>query len=480
MTKNLKDVLQNSVLCFGDVMMDIFITGSVDRVSPEGPIPILCHANERKIPGGAGNVARNIASLGGQCHLVGTYGDDDNGKTLQTLLDQDGIKFYGVCDSLRPTASKTRFISSGQQLLRYDYEKTHAILPEQEQLLYTLLSSFKNQEKILILSDYGKGVLTNPMLEMVIKLAKSHNMIVIVDPKGTDFSKYKGVDYITPNRDELYKATGMAVESDAQIEAACKKITTQCNIKGVLATRSEQGASLFENGKITHFPSNAKDVYNVVGAGDTVIAVFGLALAGGFDSVASANLANHAGSIAVSKPDTATVTLQELEGRNAFVAYPTKLFDMQALDQKLVQWRASKERIVFTNGCFDLLHAGHLSLLYGALKHGDKLLVGLNSDCSVKKLKGAERPIQTETVRAQLLSALEMVDGVVLFDEETPEKLIHRIVPDVLVKGGDYSYEDVVGGDFVENNAGKVILIDLLEGYSTTSLVHKMQGLDAS
>jgi len=466
------------VLCIGDVMLDRFVYGAVDRVSPEAPIPVLRIEREAQMLGGAGNVVRNIAALGGRATLVATVGDDDAGRSIARLIgDQSGIDASLVTVSGRATTLKLRYVAGNQQLLRADHEQVSALDQDATQRLCAAIESEIADADIVVLSDYAKGVLSPAVIQCACKAAAKAGKLVVADPKSTDFTRYQG-SIVTPNAKELAAASGMPVGDDALVDAAARKVLGTTGAKAILVTRSERGMTLVSKAAGTHhFPTEAREVFDVSGAGDTVLAVFALALGAGGELVDAAALANVAAGIVVGKAGTAVVRPDELaqalhaadlKGPEAKI----RTFD-SALDT-VARWRARGLKVGFTNGCFDLIHTGHVSLLAQARAACDRLVVGLNTDASVKRLKGPSRPVNTEMARAIVLAALETVDMVVLFDEETPIKLIEAVRPDALIKGADYTVDQVVGAPFVQSYGGRVVLAALTPGQSTSNTIARM------
>lgn len=473
------------VLCIGDVMMDRFVYGSVERISPEAPIPVFLVDNEKHMLGGAGNVVANIAAVGaGHTRLLAVVGDDMNGREIDAQLAQIGAEATLVTASDRFTTVKSRFVSSGQQMLRVDREKAQAIPAAAEAELLKAAEAAMADCGVVILSDYNKGVLTDSLIADVIALAQKHGKPVVVDPKGNDFSRYRGATFITPNRKELETATGMKAATDTEVRAAAMKIIIDCGIECVLATRSKDGMSLIsKNAEPAHIPANVREVFDVSGAGDTVIATFATAIAAGLDAHDAAQLSNVAAGIVVGKIGTATVRPEEIadvirSGRTAAPKDPlaAKIMNRAALADAADKQRALGRKVGLTNGCFDLLHPGHLTTLRQAKAACDYLIVAINSDASVKRLKGPSRPVQDEKARGMILAALEFVDAVIVYDEDTPIETLKAARPDVLVKGGQYKLEEVVGYDLITSWGGKVVRADMADGFSTTNTIAKMAG----
>jgi D-beta-D-heptose 7-phosphate kinase / D-beta-D-heptose 1-phosphate adenosyltransferase len=465
------------VLCLGDAMLDHFVYGVIDRISPEAPIPVLHATRDKKMPGGAGNVAANLRALGVEAVFVAAVGDDTAGTELAERLAQEGITARLVAVPARPTTLKTRYVCGGQQMLRVDRE-TAAAIPEdvEDEIIRAALSEIPLCSAV-ILSDYGKGLLTTRVIVDVIAAAHKAGIPVVVDPKGRDFARYKGATVISPNRKELEQATGMSCATDDDVRAAAMRVIADCGLPAVLATRGAAGMSLIQSDEAPlHIPAVVREVFDVSGAGDTVIATFAAALGAGAKMTEAAQLANVAAGIAVGKAGTATVRPEEIE-QALHAARPnamSKLCTKQQAAEQAERWRAKGAVVGFTNGTFDLVHPGHISSMRQAKSHCDYLIVAINSDASVKRYKGPTRPVQDEAMRATIISALEMVDMVVIFEEDTPYELIKAIKPDVLAKGGQYKLEEVVGYDILLSYGGKVLRADMEDGFSTTNTIKKM------
>ena len=469
------------VLCVGDAMLDRFIYGAVDRISPEAPIPVLRIEREAGMLGGAGNVVRNLVALGAVPTFVAVVGDDDAGREVGRLLGEHvGIDPCLVVEGKRQTTIKTRFFASSQQLLRADRETSAPLAAASLGQVLDRAKALIGHTGCVVLSDYGKGVLCAPVPAELIAAARAAAKPVVVDPKGTDYSRYRGATVLTPNRKELHEATGMSVDGDAAIVAACRHLISSCGVEAVLATRSQDGMTLVAaDGQIHHLPAEAREVFDVSGAGDTVVATLAAALASGASLLDGARLANIAAGIVVAKVGTAVAYADEVVAalhHDELLLGETKVLGWDGAADQAEVWRRKGERVVFTNGCFDLLHPGHIALLTQARAACDRLVVGLNSDASVGRLKGPTRPVQSEAARATVLASLSMVDMVVIFGEDTPLRLIRRLRPDVLVKGADYTVETVVGAADVMGWGGKVVLADLVAGQSTTNTIKKMNG----
>ena len=478
----LKLVPQQTVLCIGDLMLDDFVYGDVARISPEAPTPVLRVSHNEVEIGGAGNVARNIAALGARCIFVGLVGDDEAGRTLTQSLAKFGGRIVPdlVVDKSRQTTRKVRFVSEhhSTHLMRADWETAQPAGAPSEAAIIAFVEAVLPEAGAVVLSDYAKGVLTPRVIRHVIDAARRRGKPVIVDPKGHDYSIYKGVTLITPNRQELGVAVHRPVTTDAEVAKAAAELARLVESEAVLVTRSEDGMTLHEEGREpVHVPAYPVKVSDVSGAGDTVAAVMAVLLAMKAPFEPAMRAANAAAAVVVGKRGTATVSLAELRSRilpAASLAPEEKIvFDWSVLDDRLKEWRGRGLRIGFTNGCFDLLHRGHIRLLAEARAACDRLVVGLNSDASTRRLKGDGRPINPAEGRAEVLAALEAVDLVVVFEEDTPLELIKRVRPAVLVKGADYTREGVVGHEVVEAYGGDVVLVDLVPGHSTTAMVER-------
>ncbi|CCG08908.1 Bifunctional protein hldE [Pararhodospirillum photometricum DSM 122] len=469
------------MVCAGDVMLDRFVHGAVERISPEAPIPVLRVREERVMLGGAGNVVRNIVALGGQCAFLAVIGDDAAGADVTRLLAAEPAveSFIGVQPSRR-TSLKTRFIAGGQQLLRADEETIAPLAPDDAARLLADARARLAQAGALVLSDYGKGVLDGDVTQTLIALGRAAGVPVIVDPKGRDFTRYRGASLLTPNRKELAEATGLPTGSDAEVVAACEVVLESCAVDAVLATRSQDGMTLVTaEGLVVHLPAEALEVFDVSGAGDTVIATLASALAVGAPLPEACRLATLAAGIVVGRVGTATVPAADLLAaihHQDLSASESRIVAADEALERVGRWRRQGLRVGFTNGCFDLLHPGHVSLLHQARAACDRLIVGLNTDASVQRLKGPTRPVQSEMARATVLASLAGVDLVVLFDADTPLDLIRCLMPDVLVKGADYTEETVVGAAEVKAAGGRVLLATLEEGHSTTATLARYTG----
>jgi len=469
------------VLCVGDVILDHFHYGSVGRISPEAPIPILKLERDVSMLGGAGNVVRNLAGLGAGVRFATVVGKDSDGREIERLIGEEGIADQPLVDAGgRRTSAKSRYLAGGQQMLRTDRETVFPLDETLEaKLIATAISAMADCDAV-VLSDYAKGVLGAATIKQLIGAAKAASKVVIVDPKGSDYSRYRGADVITPNRQELGQATGMPTASDEDVTLAAQSLIDAHDFGAVLATRSKDGMTLLvRDGNLTHLKAEARDVFDVSGAGDTVVATMAAALGAGGELETAATLANIAAGIVVAKVGTAVAfaadVISALHHQDRNTAEAKVMAVKPALD-RIDMWRRSGLTVGFTNGCFDLLHPGHISLLSQAKKASGKLVVGLNSDSSVKLLKGSDRPVQSESARAAVLASLASVDLVIIFSEQTPLKLIEKLRPDVLIKGADYSVDKVVGADTVKSYGGRVVLAELAAGHSTTQTIAKLTG----
>ena len=467
------------VLVVGDLMLDRFIGGDVERISPEAPIPVLRVTQESHMPGGAGNVVRNLAGLGAHVDFIAAIGDDDAGDKVETSLnDLSDVTPHLIRDPHRRTTVKTRYVAGNQQMLRADREATTPVTADISDKITEAFQSAIRACDVVVLSDYGKGALADGRAAVFIEIARANNVDVIVDPKGHDYTPYRGASLVTPNRKELQDVSGINARTDDEIVKAARSVMSACGLGGVLVTRSADGMSLIEpDGTVAHRPAESQEVFDVSGAGDTVVATVAALIGSGANRADAAAVANAAAGIVVAKVGTAVAYASELTAslhhQDITDAEAKVLTDGEALD-RIEVWRRQGLKIGFTNGCFDLLHPGHVSLLSQARAACDKLIVGLNSDASVKRLKGEGRPIQNEAARSAVLASLSSVDLVVIFSEDTPYEVIGKLRPDVIVKGADYKEEDVVGGDLVKSWGGRIVLADLRAGFSTTATIERM------
>jgi D-beta-D-heptose 7-phosphate kinase/D-beta-D-heptose 1-phosphate adenosyltransferase len=478
--KQLPSLAGIKALVVGDLMLDRYVYGTVERISPEAPIPVLHISSRTAMPGGAGNVARNLAALDARVQLLSVTGDDDAGRELADLLGaNDHIGLRLVVSPVRTTAVKSRFIASTQQLLRADDETIAPLSQTARQALLDHVRPALEDCALVVISDYGKGVLADGVASAIIETARASGRPVIVDPKGRDYRPYAGADILTPNARELAEATGMPTRNDSEVEAACRALIAAIGVGSVVATRGPQGMTLVEGtGPAVHLASRALEVFDVSGAGDTVVAALAAARAAGASLPLAAAIANAAAGVVVAKLGTATCSLADLTSALTDISREAnvKIMGRDRIAAEVARWQAAGLKVGFTNGCFDLLHPGHVSLLRQARAACDRLVVGLNSDGSVRRLKGEARPVNSEMARATVLASLADVDRVVVFDEDTPLELIRQVRPDVLVKGADYSRDNVVGADLVEGWGGRLVLAALTPGHSTTRIVDRMGG----
>jgi D-beta-D-heptose 7-phosphate kinase/D-beta-D-heptose 1-phosphate adenosyltransferase len=469
---------QIKALVIGDLMLDEYLWGKTERISPEAPVQVVDISREDLRLGGAGNVINNLMTLGCQVHVAGVLGDDADGRLLRRLLEEKSVGIQGVLMSPdRTTSRKTRILASNQQMLRIDRESQNPISPEMEVRLADHVRSVAEDFQVILVSDYLKGVLTEGLLKEIVAIGREKGIPVVIDPKGSDFRKYRGATLLTPNRKEAQTASHIAIVDEATLLQAGRSLAEALDLEALVLTRSEEGMTLFpRDGEEIHLPTEAREVYDVSGAGDTVLAMMGLGLAGELSLEAAARLANVAAGIVVGKVGTSTVSpgeILEVIGRR-HQDTDLKIKDREVLAGILEMEREKGRTVVFTNGCFDLLHVGHVKYLQKARRLGDLLVLGLNSDESIRRLKGPRRPLINQDERAHILAALDCIDYLVIFDEDTPLELIEALRPKILVKGGDYSPEGVVGKDLVESFGGRVELIQFVDGKSTTNIIEKI------
>ena len=465
-------------LVIGDLMLDEYVWGKTERISPEAPVQVVDVAREDLRLGGAGNVINNLVTLGCQVHVASVLGDDDDGRRLRRMLMEKGVVADGVLLAPgRTTSRKTRILASNQQMLRIDRESREPISPDQEGQLAAYVAMTAGDCQVILISDYLKGVLTEGLLQRIIALGREKGVPVVVDPKGKDYRKYRGATLLTPNRKEAQTASGITIMDETSLNMAGRKLRESLGLEALVLTRSEEGMSLFfRDGQGMHLPTEAREVYDVSGAGDTVLAVLGVGLGGGLALEEAARLSNVAAGIVVGKVGTSTVTPEEILEVVGRLHQDTdlKIKQRDALKLLLDDRRGRGKTIVFTNGCFDLLHVGHVKYLQKARQLGDLLVLGLNSDASIRRLKGPKRPLIGQEERAHILAALDCIDYVVIFDEDTPLELITALRPHILVKGGDYTPEGVVGKEIVESYGGRVELIQFVDGRSTSNIIDKI------
>ncbi len=467
------------VVTVGDVMVDRFVHGQVSRISAEAPIPVMARSGGSVMLGAAGNVARNVAALGGEAALVGVIGKDVAGGEAKGLVGAEaGIEGYLITDAERPTTIKTRFVSAGQQLLRVDEETTRPIAGEVERELVSALMDAARGAKAILLSDYGKGVVTPAVIEAARTAAEREGATLIVDSKARSFAKYGAADVIKPNAAELAFATDLPTETDAEVEAALMRALELCHCRSVIVTRAAKGMSFATRGEsVRHYRRAPPEVFDTMGAGDTALAGLGLGFGAGVPVESSIEFAMLAAGVVVQKAGTATATPDEMieaEILERVAPAEAKIASAERMAREAARWRERGLKVGFTNGCFDILHRGHIAYLAQAREWCDRLIVGLNSDRSVRGLKGEGRPVNDLESRALVLAGLRSADLVVPFDEETPLKLIEAARPDVLIKGADYSLDGVVGRQLVESWGGEVRLADLVEGASTSATIEKL------
>lgn len=476
------------ILCVGDLMLDRYVHGEVNRISPEAPVPVLYTTHKTSALGGVGNVAMNMAKLGACPSLIGVLGGDSTGNAIQRLLKEEythgsapGIMPMIFIDSWRTSTKKTRYMCNGQQLLRADIEKIEMI---SDSTIARMVDSAKDELKscaALVLSDYGKGTMSRKLNQRLISLARSHNIPAIVDPKSKDFEDYRRATIVTPNLRELEAVAGRQLRNHDEIAEICLELMLTHEISNILVTIGKDGMVLVTDaGDVRHFPATAIEVVDVSGAGDTVTAILALAMSAGLSLLPAVELANLAAGIVVGKAGTATIDLPELASvieSEVLITGSRKLMQRPKAQRQAEAWRETGKRVGFTNGCFDLLHQGHLSLLERAKEHCDKLIVAINSDASVKRLKGESRPIHGELARASMLAALSCVDMVTIFDDDSPLDTIAMMEPVVLFKGGDYAEKKIIGADLVQSYGGKVIILPIENDISTTSVIDKAKGV---
>jgi D-beta-D-heptose 7-phosphate kinase/D-beta-D-heptose 1-phosphate adenosyltransferase len=467
------------VLIIGDIILDRYVTGSVHRLSPEAPIPVLRPADNRCTLGGAANVALNVATLGGQAILVGVIGNDTAGDEVERLVQATpGIASALVRIANRPTTSKTRFMTGNHQLLRLDEETT---APLDDAGLGAVMEAVEGAlagADVIVLSDYAKGVLCDGVLDAILARTARSGLLVIADPKRPDFAAYRGATILTPNEHEVRVATRIEADHDTEADRAGRVALEATGGQAVLVTRSAKGLTLVcRDQEALHLPTRAREVADVSGAGDTLVAALAVALGAGAALLDASMLANATAGISVGKQGTATVSRQELLDAlhlDDLVATDRKVANLEEAIEQVAEWHRRGLKVGFANGCFDLIHPGHVRLLSEARAACDKLIVALNTDASVKRLKGPSRPLQNEMARATVMASMAPVDLVTLFDEDTPLEMIQALRPDVLVKGSDYTVEQVVGAEDVQSWGGKVVLVTLREGHSTTGTIRRM------
>lgn len=464
-----------NILVIGDLMIDHYLWGSSNRISPEAPVPVVDVKKESSVLGGAGNVINNLLSLGSDVSVISVVGNDDVAHELKAMLDKAGAKSFLIEQSGRKTSKKSRIMASNHQVVRYDHESKNSISFESEKLIFSKFQEILNKFDMVLFSDYGKGVITKELSLKLIEYANKNNKKVLVDPKGEDYSKYKGAYFLTPNKKEAELASKIDIENDDSLKKALTKLKEDASLFYSVITLSENGIAILDENKVSIKPTVAREVYDVTGAGDTVLASLGFSLALGNDIYKSLEFANLAAGVVVGKIGSATASLAEIEDylsslHKGNIESRVKTFEQ--IEKISTSQKINNKKVVFTNGCFDILHKGHVSYLNIAKSFGDILVLGLNSDLSVKRLKGESRPINNQDDRAYLLAALECVDYVVIFDEDTPYELIKKVQPDILVKGADYEGKEVVGSDIAKETR----LVTFVDGKSTTNIINKIKG----
>jgi len=465
------------VLVVGDVMLDEYIWSRVSRISPEAPVPVAEMALVTCAPGGAGNTACNIRAVGGEVYLIGIVGADNNAERLRKALEEKGVRTdFLIADPERPTTLKSRIIAHGQQIVRVDYEEKKPINARMKARIAEVVDSKLKEVDAVLISDYAKGVVTPDISQKIISAAKALGRIVSVDPKGRDYNKYRGATIVTPNRREAEEVSGSIITNGDDAVEAGRRLLHELDLEYVLITRGEDGMSLVGKGNmVMHIPAVATEVYDVTGAGDTAVAALTLGLAAGLEIQNAVKLANLAAGVVVRKVGTAVATIEEIEQAIRYhmkAGSNRKIVSLEELKEIVKDLKSKGKKIIFTNGCFDLLHLGHVMYLQEAKKLGDILIVGVNSDDSVKQIKGDNRPILPEEDRLQIIAALECVDYVTSFSELTPEKVISDLRPDLHVKGGDYHLAELPEAKLVESYGGKVVIVDKVKDRSTTRIIN--------
>lgn len=459
------------ILVIGDLMIDHYLWGDCDRISPEAPVQIVDIKTENKRLGGAGNVIANLVTLGANVGVMSVVGNDDIGKEIENLISQMGANIeILIREKDRKSGQKSRLMAVHQQIIRFDKESKENINKDSENKLLQTFSNIIAKYDAVLLSDYAKGVLTEKLCRCVIEISNKFNKFILIDPKGNDYSKYYGATLLTPNKKEAMIATNLEILDKESLEKAILKLKNNLNLKFSIITLSEKGIAVFDK-DLKIIPATAREVFDVTGAGDTVLATLGYALSIGLNIQDAVYLANQAAAVVVGKVGSATASLIEIEEYARSVNKDEIESKIKTVDEMVEILKGDKQKVVFTNGCFDILHVGHVKYLAKAKKLGKILILGLNSDESIKRIKGEGRPINSQQNRAIVLSALESVDYIVIFNEDTPYEIIKKIKPDILVKGGDYAGKEVVGSDLVK----EIVLIDFEDGFSTTNLINKIK-----
>ena len=464
------------ILVVGDIMLDRYLWGKVSRISPEAPVPVVKVHRETQTAGGAGNVALNVAGLGLQVEICGFIGSDADGAQLVQLLEESGVDTSGIIHTPRSTITKTRIIGGHQQMLRLDMETDSAIDDSDTERISNIIDSkLRDGVGVIIISDYAKGTLSEDICRAAIQAGRRYGIPVLVDPKGNDYFKYTGATALSPNRSEMAQVSHTPVTDMDSLVRAGQQLIETLDLQFLLLTLSEQGMALIDRDSVQHIPAVGREVFDVSGAGDTVIATLAAGMAAGIDLPDAVRLANMAAGVVVGKVGTIPIKRRELIQAitdEQAIDQSDKICTPESLSERIDRWHAQGERIVFTNGCFDLLHVGHVTFLERAKHQGDRLIIGLNTDHSVRLLKGASRPLIPHDERARVLAALASVDAVVLFDEDTPVELIKRLRPDVLVKGTNYREDQVAGADEVRSWGGNVVLLPVVGDHATTKILN--------
>lgn len=479
MQENTQVTKKPNILVIGDLMIDHYLWGSTNRISPEAPVQVVDVKKETSVLGGAGNVVNNLVSLGADVMVISVVGEDAVADELTSMLEDIDVRHFLICDENRKTTKKSRIIASAQQIIRYDHESKEDISPESEALITMGLLNIIEQFDVVLVSDYGKGVVTDSLMGKINFCASGHDVKVLVDPKGDDYTKYIGSYLLTPNKKEAERATNIDIKDDASLKVALQKLHNTACLQVPMVTLSEDGiAILNEENNIVKKPTVAREVYDVTGAGDTVLASLGYCLAQDMNIEDAMEFANLAAGVVVGKIGSATATLEEIEEYKSSLhksSIESHIKTFEQIEKTVERLKKQNKKIVFTNGCFDILHKGHVQYLDKAKSFGDVLILGLNSDASVSALKGPNRPINNEDDRGYILAALESVDYVVKFTDDTPLSLIQIVQPDVLVKGGDYEGKKVVGSEI----AKELKLVQFVDGKSTTKTIEKIQACES-
>jgi len=466
--------IKPKILVIGDIIVDQYLWGSCERISPEAPVPIINIDSQSTLLGGAGNVANNLCALGAEVNIISVIGECEVSKELKNLLQNINVETqYLVTEKDRITSKKSRIISSQQQVVRYDYESAIEINSNSQASIISIVKEIVNNYDVILLSDYGKGVLTSSLTKSLISIANESKKKLLVDPKGIDYSKYKGAYLLTPNKKEASEATNILINDNNSLTQAMQRLKKQCNLEYSIVTLSEEGVAVFDN-KLRIYPTAAREIFDVTGAGDTVLASLGFALSCNNDMDEAIKFANLASGVVVGKIGSATASINEILEYESKVSLPNSEKYIKTWDEIssiLDELKNKNKKIVFTNGCFDILHIGHVKYLEKTKSFGDILILGLNSDESVQRLKGKNRPINPQNDRAYILASLEVIDYVVLFEDDTPLDLIKLVQPDVLVKGGDYEGKEVVGQDI----AKELKIVKFIDGKSTTNTINRIK-----